>query len=358
MTTLEDRLNAAGERFRAAHTALPAVGEPDHAQTRSPLRRWAIPIVTAPVLVAAVLAIAFGLSALVGTHGSRVLPAKPTTTPGPSQVPFTVPAGQQLVSYHGIEILAPAGLPTTTIGCGPPTRSQILLISDIIYNCPYISSFTQAPGLTTISISAIVPPSSPPLPAHDTGGQIAPVGGVGARIGYSQSSSGVSGFLLVPSVHVELDVITPTKAQTEAILLSTRVVAVDQLGCHAQLSHFIPTDNAPASEMLPSQPVSAYLCQYGLGDYYAVYNGWLLRSQRLSPAVISKLVPVINALPLRTRAGRQAVGTHDVLTFHYADGSTRIVDATIYTESDPEIVTDGQHTATVNEALAELLPIF
>jgi hypothetical protein len=344
MANIEDRLNAAGERFRATHSverARSVVTE----RGQSPLRRWAIPIISAPIVLAVVLAIAFGVAALVGTHGSRAVPTKPA--------PLLVPAGKQFVSYHGIEILAPAGLPTTNVGCGPPQRSQIFLSNGVSVGCMPITSLTQPFGLTTISISPLFIGLSPPLNAR---GQVAPVGGAGATIGYSQTSSGVSGFLLVPSVDVDVDVIAPTRQQVTAILLSTRVVAVDQLGCRSQLSNLIPTSNAPAGEMLPGQPVAAYLCKYQLG-FYAAVDGWLLQAQRLSRALIAKLVPVINALPLRARAGRQANGVHDVITFDYADGSTRTIDADISSGGDPPIVTDGAHTATADAALRLLLPV-
>jgi hypothetical protein len=324
----------------------------DRRHGRRAATRWA----AAGLAAAAVVAVAVGVT-VIRHHSTATAPA--TTSTG-AATPEPIPAGQKAISYHGIEVLVPASLPIVNFECGPPDRSDVLLDGGLIVSCQSLGGNGKSPpGLTTVSLSPIVAASTPLSSAQPLVQTVATVDGHPALIGFGAvavSPGDVTGVLRIPDQSVSIAVTTPSKAATEAILHTVRVIAVDRLGCRSHLTSITPTGNPPAADLVPGSPVSAVTCQYRVGDYDDTYNLWLLQSSMLSASTTAHVAALINGLPPHGAARVPPSGIHFLITFTYADGSTRTIDALVDTEGAARVVTDGNRSVVdVNGALGSQL---
>jgi hypothetical protein len=321
----------------------------------APRARRRVSRLVAPAAVAAIV-VAISLAVVAISHRSTA-PADPATA---SPVPTTVPAGKKIVSYHGIEIVVNKDLPVSTFACGPPQSSVIFLDNNVAHSCRMMTGReTSPPGLTTISLTATDPQHGPPQRSDTASIAQTPtkVGTADAQIGFQTSTSGVRGVLVIPVVEVVVDLTTPTKASTSAVLATVRVVSPDSLGCTPHISSLTPVGNPGASRLVPGRPVSAVACEYQVGDYYDSYNLWLLRSQQLTQTVVGQVTTLLDTLPPVAIPARPGRGLHDLVTFSYADGSTRTVDVLAYDDDSTaqQIETDGQRAVADPDGILEQL---
>jgi hypothetical protein len=314
-------------------------------------RQWAIPV------LASVAVIVITVATLVLSRGWA---QHPVHAPSATAVTPTVsaPAGTQIISYHGVELTVPSPLPISTFQCGPFLRSTVFLDNAIGHSCPVASGKPGPAGLTTVALSAVRTVTNALAPQIIANTPVR-IGTSAASIGYRTSAEGVEGVLVIPTTQTVIDVVTPTKADTQAILGSTRVVDVDTLGCRSKvnLATALPP-NQSTTRLVSADPVSAVACEYQVGNNFQNYNDWLLLSKRLTPALGRQAATLANTLPSHEAAVSPGGGLHVLLTFTYQDGSTETLDATTYTSGDARLITNGQRTVEdVTGDLADLLAL-
>jgi hypothetical protein len=311
-------------------------------------RQWAVPALTSAAVIAITMA------TVVLSRGWAQHPAHaPATAVTPT---VSAPPGMQIISYHGVEVTVPSSLPISTFRCGPFPKSTVFLDNAIGHSCPALTGKPGPPGLTTIALSAVRTAANALAPQLIANTPVR-IGTSEASIGYRTAAEGVEGVLVIPATQTVIDVVTPTKAATQAILGSTRVVEADSLGCRSKVDLATAlSPNRATSQLVSADPVSAVACEYQVGNNFANYNQWLLRSTRLTPALARHAATLANTLPRHQAVTSPSAGLHVLLTFTYSDGSTETLDATIYTYGDAPLVTNGQRTAEdANGDLAELL---
>ncbi|MCW2777021.1 MAG: hypothetical protein JWN17_746 [Frankiales bacterium] len=264
---------------------------------------------------AAVVAVAASVAAVV--TGAGVLRADEPDAPA-APVAHPVPAGQQAVSWHGVQVLVPASWRLDALRCTQAAADTVLRPGARL-TC----LARQAPGLTVVEFSALTPdgrgtPAAAATTPVDLDGVPALRGTVLSYSRYAQPQE----VLVVPSEQVVVTVTAPTYDVTRALLDTATVVDVDANGCRSRVAATRATGPAPRSgadaSLLPGSPTSVSVCRYaGLR---------LEESRRLSPGVVRALQTRLEGLPTG-RSGRLPVDETSDDACREADAGGLLLDA-------------------------------
>lgn len=246
-------------------------------------RRWA-----APAAVAAAVALVVAGAVLLRPAGTSRAPAQPA-----------VPAGQQAVSWHGVQVLVPASWKVDDTFCGTPQSDTVVRRGDG-RDCLK----KQEPGLTVLRFDELAaePRTRGRLEAANATEPV-DLAGTPARRGTLPAAEMVPGsvgrVLVVPSVSVVLVAQAPSVARADALLDTARVVDVDANGCPTRVPGTMPDGPArragAGAALLPGTPASVSVCQYE--------DRLLEASRRLPPSLVTALQTQLDGLPTG-RSGR------------------------------------------------------
>jgi hypothetical protein len=199
----------------------------------------------------------------------------------------TPPAGQQAVSFHGIQLFVPGSWKLNATRCGTPTENTVLFPDGMSETC----HIPPVAGLTVVELRLTSQRGGRQYAALAT--TPATVDGHQALRGHGTVIEGATVFdvLVVPDVEVVIAVSSPT-AFGRALLDTVHVTPVDSVGCHDHVSsleaHSSGRDGTD-QELLPDGAQRVVLCRYT--------DNWLMRSAELDDAVRQSLAAALRQLP-------------------------------------------------------------
>lgn len=362
-----DRLENLVRESLSAHAdeAPDSVGLLDAVHDRTTRRRRRVWLATASS-AAAVVAVVAGVLIATAGQNERVTPI---TSPAPSvTTDAETPAGEQIVSYHGVEVFVPASWKINDVRCGTPLHDTV-----ITQAASTLCWVPRPPGLTVVRI----------VPADTAAGaQLATVAtrnvtvhGAPGRQGFGvpPGMAGEIAVLELPGPGVVISVESPDRAKALALLDAAKVVSVDNAGCVAHVGSLTPprlpvlgsaSTSAPTmaggtdlSALVPGQPASASLCVYD--------EDWVVTSKVLPADELPSLISILNALPagvslpgdtfeLASQCADDARRGF-IATFTYADGSAVDVYVHIAGRCGALSATNGWRTAKIDTALVDFL---
>jgi hypothetical protein len=264
-----------------------------------------------------------------------------------------VPAGSQAVSFHGIQILVPAGWQLNATRCGTPMHDTVLIMD----GSPAEGCLAEEPpGLTVARLDLLSTEDGRALDRLATAPVTVDAHPARRGQGSALSSSTPVEVLSVPDVGVVVSVRSPAAKSRGAIISSASVVPLDSFGCRDRVDRLTPTTtpDRPGAhrDLVPGQPVTAALCRYA--------DNWQARSVAVPVTEIAELATVFNRLsetapptswPPACPAEEYQRGF--IVRFGYGDGSTLDVVARVGT-CEP-IVSNGSRWTGISAALVDFL---
>jgi len=264
-----------GRQSRAAAGWQPV---PEFATRPRRPRHFGWQLAAGAVAVAVAAAVAVAVPRLLAKDG----PADPLH--GVTSTAPTVPAGFQVVTFHGLSITVPASWQVHAGRYCQLTRSVIELPTAFTYTCLR----PTYPNLTIVDFYDGIQPSSGNV-THTT------ISGLPATRVQNNTGRLSIGYT-VPSLSVSV-VIWPAAGQTgEDLAASLTVDAIDSHGCPARITDgdtFPPRPTAgrsgTANALIPGQPSSMTACRY--------VQGWLNQGATVSGAALRSFEAIVNGLP-------------------------------------------------------------
>jgi len=331
-STLHDQLDQVQPSDELARVA---------AQRGSARRRRALVAISAAAAAVVGLSTA-GMALLQSLNGDSLT----ASTDGLRTAPAP-PAGQQAVSFHGIQLFVPSDWAVGASSCPGTGRPHVRFVDGASAGC------AEAPAPVT---SVLLADASGQAGTHYAALATSPafVDGKPARRGRGPAPGGapVADVLLVPQTGAVVVVFDLEQAGFP-VLDSVHFAEVDQVGCRDQITTFVPP--APQrqdarTELLPGGPVRVGVCRY--------VDGWLMRSHELAGAEIRGLQQLLGAAPIdvqTTRAGRCSVAQAEgvLLRAEYATGEPVVLSARI--DGCPWQVSNGTVTRGLTGALITAL---
>ncbi len=264
----------------------------------------------------------------------------------------------QAISYHGLELLIPAGWKRNDARCGTPQRNTVIIEDDSSINSclPAYPSGLTVVWLTRLSGDAGQRYAAAAKTTQDLHGVPAKTGQIPAG-----SERGPHGryVLAVPSLDAVISIEAPDAQQAQRILDTVTPVGIDSFGCpsRSNLTGYVSPSLAVQAKtrLVPGRPTSAAICTYS--------RGWLAYSNRLNAA---PLVDKLNALPAGTLpAAEKSASSHCretadvskaiVLHFAYADSATvRVV--VRYTVCAVAGLTNGSRQSKMTPEVLTIVP--
>jgi hypothetical protein len=231
---------------------------------------------------AAVAAVVVPVALLASTSG-----VAPGYLPhGQSQSPLPTRTGDtQTIAYHGIEFEVPASWSINAQRCGTPTENTVLRDVGAVETC-----LIARPG--HVSDVELLGTSRDWIQSYPGTFTSAHTAGASVRIG---TYRGRTTMVVVPAVHVAMNVAVIDESIARQIVGSIRVVDTDQYGCAMQTDQlYAPAAKVPPGyhhrlSLLPDA-TSAALCKYT--------GGWLTASTELSRTTLDALRSAIAAAPV------------------------------------------------------------
>ena len=305
--------------------------------------------------LAAVAAAVAVLAAGVWINASPTAGNRPVQHPVHVPKPTPVPKGQQLVSYHGVEIQVPQSWRTLTVHCDPTSVNAVVLDDNEMWPCSLLS----VPKITgAITVVHLVPDTL----AADEGlaQQAVKVNGISALTGSGPGHGRTSGVsfeghtvtvLSLPDPGVLIEVTSPIPGMAQKIFDTVRLAPTDHLGCAASVDSKIPSGNSPAASLMGDKSlVRAVACRYV--PRLSQQNRppyWLAGSRKLTLDEISFLREALSkrAVHVPSVSGININSSYRFFwyMFTYQDGSTRAI--AIMDRSVMWSVTDGLQTVSL-----------
>jgi hypothetical protein len=253
--------------------------------TETPRRSsWAV----VGVAAAAVVTVVVGIATL--TSGPPHQPAPTATSHKPVTAP-PIPAGTQLVSYHGVQVFVPSSWKLEDTRCGTPMHDTAI-VED---GSPILLCLVAAAprGLTVVRVTALNTPSGRDRTAVAT--HPVTVDGHPARQGYGTPPGTPTplSVLFLPDRGVVVSVESPSTHTADSILAHVQLADIDSYGCRGRVSTLRARPSSSPRQggvqhLVPGDPSSAAVCRYA--DYQ------LSRSARLTPQDTSALTHILNSL--------------------------------------------------------------
>lgn len=341
---LEDGLRAV---LRATLDPLqPAPGLASGAARRGRSLRRRSRLVTAGAAVGAVL-VALGVAVVVqGVSGDDTLRPAATASAQPTLPP--PPAGQQAVSFHGIQLFVPDDWQVPGgVSCTGGTRPGVSFPGGAVPACGMPPS--QVPEVQLARASS------------DAGEQYAAlatepalVDGQPVRRGRGSVLPGspVVEVMYVPQTEAVVVVKNPDRVEFD-VLTTVHFAPVDRVGCQDRLSGFAPGPTAhpqAKDRLLPEQPTRVAVCRY--------LDGWLMQSRAPTASELAALMADVEhapAAPQRWSNARcdepQTEGI--IVRAEYAQADPVVLSARL--DGCPWQVTNGQLTRGLSLELLDNL---
>ncbi len=294
-----------------------------------------------------------GASSLVviALVGGLVWLRGPATAASP--LPSTAtPAGQQWVSYHGIELLVPSSFAVGPHWCGLPTTNSVIPDTGQASSCPPSGESVRPAALTYVYLSPADTPvgtccdTAAPTAVHTDVHAVTITSGTDSRLGRVT-------VLGIADENVQITVASDDSGLAKRLLATIRVSATDRLGCGAQVRTFRPDSTLSAEGLLEQQPVSGVVCEYGAQesrtDAVESLPRWLVGSRALSSSELRQVGIAMEPASISASSSNPIFGTPFVwYQLTMADGSSRTIAATL--DTDPVTVSDGPHIVNVERA--------
>jgi hypothetical protein len=324
---------------------------------RSRRHRWAV-IAAAAASVAVVAAAGAVAGGVVGSDpGIRRDAGKGADTP---PRPYTAP-GMRSVSFHGLEILVPAGWRNTLDSRCPANTVDSVQFqnSGMQLGC----NQPEPPGISVVRLLAAGPTTHP---GEANPHQPTTVDGVPALHDELRHRDGRTEVAVaIPSLDVRVLAVSPDPALARRVIASIRVRPVDSRGCRDPLATDAPASSGDSGSLVPPDPVGAVVCRYETrGTPGQPVRPRLVRSTALSTdearryARLLERGAAIPAPPPPARPSGTCAGDSYLVRFRYADRPPAEVLAGTWNcnpLAPPETVTNGTRATGVEPELAELL---
>jgi hypothetical protein len=190
------------------------------------------------------------------------------------------------VDTHGIEVAVPARWPDNRQTCGTPETNTVLWLEDGVLQC---LALRQRRGLSVVEFGGVL--ARPPgwYRRHTT-----PVTIDGAKahrwsVGMVRGSHEVQ--LVFPRRGIAVTVMSPTPALLRRILVSVRVVRVNEDGCPTRPApaYRLGTRPSASRRFVPERPVGVVGCSY--------HGRWLDQSGSLGRRAAARLARALDAAP-------------------------------------------------------------
>lgn len=231
--------------------------------------------------------------------GGGPVPFFPVPGPRPGQSPV-VPAGQRVVTFHGLAVTVPAAWTANDTQCGEPVHPTVITRGEsnacLLGHLPLVDSvrFLLTPGgaasqtkgiedtVTTIRIPGAAITATESATATQ---QTSAPGAIPFRIK-----------VYLPALHVGALVIGTDERRARALGATLRTTEYDTGGCASTVpsTATLPTGGPPAypgaeQQLIPGRPAAILICRYFAGGFE--------RGATIAPARIAAFVVTINGSP-------------------------------------------------------------
>lgn len=219
------------------------------------------------------------------------------------------PAGQQAVSWHGVQVFVPEAWQLHDLRCHEP-QSDTVIVPGQRDDC----LLTPVPGLTVVEFG-------PDVGEHSDGQPVAISGFQGRRMKAPLThEDGTREVLVLPELDVTVSVRSPDPERARTILDTAQVVEVDAKGCPSELPGTTPpepTVPGAGDRVLPGTPSRLVMCQYGDLRFE--------RSDDVPGDAVQQFQAALDAAPVGTSPSRVGVSVSAELCPEYDRSPTVLI---------------------------------